>query len=115
MHSDNRRNNMANNELELTKKISKETTEEKLKKTVDTNYKIGKVINCGKLRLRKRPSLLSDELAQIPVGEKVKINFKSKLARADDKDEKFYEVVFLGLEGFVLKDFVEVLENGTSK
>lgn len=84
----------------LKKDFSKEPVKEEIKEPVDEPVKqpepkIGKVANCNRLRIRKKPSTKADIIKVINAGDKV--NIKAEL-----------DAWFRIDEGYVMKDFIEV-------
>lgn len=62
----------------------------------------GLVVDCLKLRVRTRPNKESEVLCVLDKGDKVEI-IKEK------STHKFYKIVLpSGVEGFCLKDFIEI-------
>ena len=63
---------------------------------------LGTVVNCPRLRVREHPSINAVVAAEIDEGSEVVIN-------EDKSTEEFYSVVTAtGLEGYCMKDYIQV-------
>lgn len=64
---------------------------------------IGKVVDCGKLRVRKKPGVKADVVCEINKGTEVTIDEKKS-------SNKWYKVTTKnGAEGFCMKEYIEVI------
>jgi len=63
---------------------------------------LGVVSNCSSLNVRKQPSVKADILFTIKLGTEVNIDMEGSTS-------KFYKIIFDNdIEGFCMKDFIEV-------
>lgn len=63
---------------------------------------IGIVVKCGKLNIRKRPTVESDAICEAPIKSELMIDIE------ESTDDWFKVCTAAGSEGFCMKQFVEV-------
>lgn len=81
--------------------VQPETTETNPEEDIPIK-KIGVVKDCGSLNIRASADINSESLGTIPVGEEVEI-----IDECPGSD--FYEIVYSGLSGFSMKQFVSLV------
>jgi uncharacterized protein YgiM (DUF1202 family) len=64
----------------------------------------GEVANCRKLNIREKPDINSKVVTVVPCSEKLNINLE------DSKNEWLAVCTVAGIEGFCMKEFIEIME-----